>query len=46
MLTQRIGPLNLEDYKVDDGQERIFYDKFEPLEEGKSYKGEWYTHST
>lgn len=41
MLTQRIGPLNLENLKFDDGVERIFYDKLEELEDGRTYKGEW-----
>jgi hypothetical protein len=41
MLTQRIGTMNLEELKVDDGEERYFFDKFEPLEDGRTYKGEW-----
>lgn len=41
MLTQRIGPIDLEKLKIDDGQERAYYDKFVELEEGRSYKGEW-----
>jgi hypothetical protein len=41
MLTQRIGPLNLENLKFDDGVERIYYDKLEELEDGRTYKGEW-----
>ena len=42
MLTQRLGPLKLEDYLLNDGQERIYYDRFETLEDGREYKGEWY----
>jgi hypothetical protein len=41
MLTQRIGVMNLEDLKINDGEERIYYDRFVDIEDGKTYKGEW-----
>lgn len=44
MLTQRIGPVDLEKLKFNDGVERIFYDKFDPMEDGRTYKGEWYVY--
>ena len=33
--------MNLEELKVNDGQERIYYDKFQPIEDNRTYKGEW-----
>lgn len=42
MTTQRIGAMSLEDLKIDDGQERVYYDKAIEIEDGKQYKGEWY----
>ena len=41
MLIQRIGPLDLAKLKLNDGEERTFYDMFIPDNEGKTYKGEW-----
>jgi len=41
MLIQRIGPLDLEKLKLNDGEERTFYDMFVPDNDGKTYKGEW-----
>ena len=46
MLTQRVGGLNLEELKVNDGQERVYYDKIVDMEDGKQYKGEWYNTFT
>lgn len=44
MLTQRIGAMNLDELKVEDGEERIYYDRLVELEDGRTYKGEWYLH--
>ena len=41
MLTQRIGAMELDDIQVDDGDERIFYNKVVDVEDGKQYKGQW-----
>ncbi len=45
MLTQRLGPLDLENLKKNDGVERIYYDKFIQME-GNTYKGEWLKHKS
>ncbi len=41
MLTQRIGPMNLEELKQNDNTVRIFYDQFVEAADGTRYKGEW-----
>lgn len=41
LLTQRIGPMDLEKLIIDDDVPRIFYDKEFVLDDGRVYKGEW-----
>jgi hypothetical protein len=42
MLTQRIGTLKLSEIMMDDKEPRIFFDKLVEMEDGRSYKGQWY----
>lgn len=36
----------MEELKINDGQERVYYDKIVDMEDGKQYKGEWYNTFT